>query len=104
VIYAIELLAMFIRHTVLAIRLLANMAAGHLVLLAILGIVLTAAKSVESNFPLTATLAILGATMITILELGVAFLQAYIFTMLSAQSFDSRMIWDADTRMKDTTP
>lgn len=83
-VYAIEVLGMFIKHTVLAIRLLANMAAGHLVLLAILGLVISAAQTAEANYPLTATFAVIGATLLTILELGVAFLQAYIFTLLSA--------------------
>lgn len=81
-IFAIELLGMFIKHTVLAIRLLANMAAGHLVLLAILGMVVAAANS--EAFGLTATIAILGATALTVLEFGVALLQAYVFTLLSA--------------------
>lgn len=83
-VYVIELLGMFIKHAVLAIRLLANMAAGHLVLLAILGLIISAAQNVEANYPMTATFAILGATLLTVLELGVAFLQAYIFTLLSA--------------------
>ncbi len=83
-IYAIEVLGMFIKHTVLAIRLLANMAAGHLVLLAILGMVIAAAENTESNYPMTATIAIIGATLLTVLELGVAFLQAYVFTLLAA--------------------
>ncbi len=83
-IYAIEVLGMFIKHTVLAIRLLANMAAGHLVLLAILGMVVAAAQANSEMFGLTATIAILGATCLTVLEFGVALLQAYVFTLLSA--------------------
>jgi F-type H+-transporting ATPase subunit a len=83
-IYAIELLGMFIKHAVLAVRLLANMAAGHLVLLAILGMIVTAAKANSEVFGLTAMIAILGATCLMVLELGVALLQAYVFTLLSA--------------------
>jgi F-type H+-transporting ATPase subunit a len=83
-IYAIEVLGMFIKHAVLSIRLLANMAAGHLVLLAILGLIIAAAQNVEANYPMTATFALIGATLLTILEVGVAFLQAYVFTLLSA--------------------
>ena len=83
-IYAIEMLGMFIKHAVLAVRLLANMAAGHLVLLGILGLVLSAAQNAQANYPMTATFAILGATLLTVMELGVAFLQAYVFTLLSA--------------------
>jgi F-type H+-transporting ATPase subunit a len=83
-IFAIEVLGMFIKHTVLAIRLLANMAAGHLVLLAILGMIVAAAKANSEMFGLTATIAIIGATLLTVLEFGVALLQAYVFTLLSA--------------------
>jgi F-type H+-transporting ATPase subunit a len=83
-IYGIEILGMFIKHTVLAIRLLANMAAGHLVLLAILGMVVAAAQANSETFGLTASIAIIGATCLTVLEFGVAILQAYVFTLLSA--------------------
>jgi F-type H+-transporting ATPase subunit a len=83
-IYALEIIGMFVKHTVLSIRLLANMAAGHMVLLGLFALALSAAPSAEANFPLTATAVILGATLMTILELGVAILQAYVFTLLSA--------------------
>ncbi len=83
-IYGIEVLGMFIKHAVLAVRLLANMAAGHLVLLAILGMIVSAAEAQSETFGLTATIAILGATCLTVLEFGVAILQAYVFTLLSA--------------------
>jgi len=76
----IEILGMVIKHGVLGIRLLANMVAGHLVLLAILGMAVTAGSylSVGSLLPTV------GATLLSILELGVAFLQAFVFTFLSA--------------------
>ncbi len=83
-IYVIELLGMFIKHAVLAIRLLANMAAGHLVLLGIMGLILAAAGNAQANFAMTAPIAIIGATLLSVMELGVAFLQAYVFTLLSA--------------------
>jgi F-type H+-transporting ATPase subunit a len=83
-IYAIEVLGMFIKHAVLAVRLLANMAAGHLVLLAILGMIVSAAEAKSETFGLTAGIALVGATLLTVLEFGVALLQAYVFTLLSA--------------------
>ncbi|MEX1097865.1 MAG: F0F1 ATP synthase subunit A [Planctomycetales bacterium] len=70
VIFAIELLGTIIKHGVLAVRLLANMVAGHLVLLGILS--------------MATVVAVLGATLFSGLELFVAFLQAYIFTFLAA--------------------
>lgn len=83
-IYALEVIGMFVKHTVLSIRLLANMAAGHLVLLGLFALALSAAQRVEGNYPVTAGLVIVGATLMTVLEIGVAFLQAYVFTLLSA--------------------
>ncbi len=81
-VFAIEILGMFIKHFVLAVRLLANMMAGHLVLAVLLAFISAAWGSgvVYGVAPAT----ILGATALGLLELFVAFLQAYIFTFLSA--------------------
>lgn len=83
-IFAIEVLGLLIRHFVLAVRLLANMMAGHLVLAVLAAFVLAVAR-----FGLFAILgvglaSIVGATALSLLELFVAFLHAYIFTFLSA--------------------
>jgi F-type H+-transporting ATPase subunit a len=86
----LELIGLVIKHTVLAIRLLANMVAGHLVLLGIMGLAFgasAAANFVELPTWLwagTAVVAILSSALFSCLELFVAFLQAYIFTFLSA--------------------
>jgi F-type H+-transporting ATPase subunit a len=84
VIFAIEVAGMFIRHGVLAIRLLANMVAGHLVLLAILGLAFSAAGAASSSWHIAAPIAVVGSAAFSLLELFVAFLQAYVFTFLSA--------------------
>jgi len=84
VILAIELLGLVIKHVVLSIRLLANMVAGHLVLLAIMTLAFSASAAMSSTWPVTAVIALLGTTAFSLLELFVAFLQAYIFTFLSA--------------------
>ena len=72
----IEVLSMFIRTMALAIRLFANMLAGHLVIYSLLGMIVM--------FGIWAAPALLGALGIYLLEVFVAFLQAYIFTLLSA--------------------
>lgn len=61
----------------LAIRLFANMTAGHIVVLALMGLIFSFA-SIVSAAPFLAVIAIM------MLELFVAFLQAFIFTLLSA--------------------
>ena len=79
--FAIELLGLLIRHFVLAIRLFANMLAGHVVLGVILGFILLAGGSLSY---LVTPASVFGVVMLSFLELLVAFLQAYIFTLLSA--------------------
>jgi len=82
--WVIEVMGLFIKHGVLAIRLLANMVAGHLVLLSIMGMAILLAEAGGALFWGVAPVAVLGATCIGMLELFVAFLQAYVFTLLSA--------------------
>lgn len=83
-IFAIELLGLLIKHLILAVRLLANMVAGHLVLLGIMGLI-TAAASYSTGMWATVTgISVVSSALFSVLELFVAFLQAYIFTFLSA--------------------
>jgi len=82
-IFVIEIFGMIVKHGVLAIRLLANMMGGHVVL----GVILAFIGAATSSLLLWAAvmpLSLLGATALSMLELFVAFLQAYIFTFLSA--------------------
>lgn len=83
-IFAIELLGMCIKHAVLAVRLLANMVAGHLVLLGILGIILASAAESTALWGTATFVSVTGSILFSILELFVAFLQAYVFTFLAA--------------------
>ena len=73
----IEVLGLFIKAFALTIRLFANMIAGHLVILSFFGLVYL--------FDSYAVLvpAILMSVFITLLEVLVAFIQAYVFTFLS---------------------
>ncbi|MCA9234195.1 MAG: F0F1 ATP synthase subunit A [Planctomycetales bacterium] len=80
--FLIEVLGLFIKHAVLGFRLLANMVAGHMVLLAIMGLAIAAANS--NIFYGVAAASVIGSALISCLELFVAFLQAYVFTFLSA--------------------
>lgn len=83
-IFLIELLGLLIKHFVLSVRLLANMMAGHLVLAVILAFVVASVKIGLVGWLGVSASSILGATALSLLELFVAFLQAYIFTFLSA--------------------
>ncbi len=74
----IETLSLFVKPIALMIRLGANMTAGHIVIIVMLGFIFVF-KSL-----LVAPLAIPLAVAITILEIIVAFIQAYVFTLLSS--------------------
>jgi F-type H+-transporting ATPase subunit a len=77
----IEVAGLLIKHVVLSVRLFANMMAGHIVIAVILGFVAMGAGWLTY---LITPASLLGAIGISLLELFVAFLQAYIFTFLAA--------------------
>lgn len=77
----IEVLGIFIKPFSLLIRLYANMQAGHIVLMSLIGLMFIFKSWIGS--PLSFGLAF----AISLIEILVAFLQAYIFTMLSALYF-----------------
>ena len=80
----IEILGMFTKPFSLMIRLFANMLAGHIMLLSVIALVfLSAAMGPVLNGSLTVIAAFFGV-FLDCLEFLVAFLQAYVFTMLSA--------------------
>jgi F-type H+-transporting ATPase subunit a len=73
----VEFLGLLTRPFALTIRLFANMTAGHVVIMALIGLIFTLGYAVTP-------VSIVFSLFIYLLELLVAFLQAYIFTMLSA--------------------
>ncbi|MGD9648263.1 MAG: F0F1 ATP synthase subunit A [Pirellulales bacterium] len=83
-IFVIELLGLLIKHFVLSVRLLANMFAGHLVLAVVIGFIGLEALADSALWYGVMPASVLGAVALNMLELLVAFIQAYIFTFLSA--------------------
>jgi F-type H+-transporting ATPase subunit a len=81
-ILVLEIVGLLIKHCILAVRLLANMFGGHLVLAMIIGFIPATAASLLW-YGVT-PMAVFGGTAISMLELFVAFLQAYIFSFLAA--------------------
>lgn len=74
----IELIGLITKPFALMIRLFANMTAGHIVIMSLLGLIVIMRNWIAGP-------AFFGfAIMISVIELLVAFLQAYIFTLLSA--------------------
>lgn len=74
----VEVMGLFIKPIALMIRLFANITAGHIIILSLLGLIFILESAGVAGISVTFAL------FITVLELLVAFLQAFIFTMLSA--------------------
>ncbi len=79
-IFAIEVGGVFIKHGVLAVRLFANIMGGHTVVAVILGFIAQAAVSGAWIVVMPGSL--IGQVGIGLLELLVAFIQAYVFVFL----------------------
>ncbi len=76
--FVIEMIGALAKPFSLTIRLFANMFAGHLVLLTFLSLILEFKSFIIAPMPL------LGAVLVTFLEILFTSIQAYIFTVLSA--------------------
>jgi F-type H+-transporting ATPase subunit a len=77
-IYPLEVLGLFVRPFSLAIRLFANIVAGHMVLATLVGLIF-----IFKNIGV-ASVSVAACVALSFLELLVAFIQAYVFTFLSA--------------------
>ncbi|MEN8192393.1 MAG: F0F1 ATP synthase subunit A [Bacteroidota bacterium] len=78
IMFIVELLGLFTKPFALAIRLFANMTAGHIVIFALIGLIFF----MKTLF--VAPVSVAFALFIYLLEILVALIQAYIFTMLSS--------------------
>lgn len=80
----IELFSTFMKPITLMIRLFANMLAGHIIAISLVCIIFLFAKYNAVMFGSMTFVSLLFGVFMDILEVLVAFLQAYVFTMLSA--------------------
>jgi len=74
----VEVISMITKHFALAIRLFANMIAGHITILALLTVIFFFKNWLVSAFPLAIIL------FSAVLEVLISLIQAYVFTILSA--------------------
>jgi F-type H+-transporting ATPase subunit a len=77
VMFVVELMGVFAKPFALCIRLFANMVAGHVVILSLIGLIFVMSVWV---FPVSVGFGV----FMYLLEMFVALLQAYIFTMLTS--------------------
>ncbi|MBO4707388.1 MAG: F0F1 ATP synthase subunit A [Elusimicrobiaceae bacterium] len=81
--FPLEVLSLIIRIFVLAIRLFANMTAGHIMLISLISFIfIIGMNSIKAGFVSVAPV-ITMTLFVSILELLVAVIQAYVFTLLS---------------------
>nr|BCO16573.1 ATPase subunit 6 [Haemodracon trachyrhinus] len=78
ILIVIETISLLIRPLALAVRLTANLTAGHL----LLTLISTATMTLLPTMPLTSFTTALLLTLLTGLELAVAMIQAYVFVLL----------------------
>lgn len=78
IMFVVEILGLFTKPFALAIRLFANMTAGHIVIMALIGLIFI----LRTYFVVPVSISF--ALFIFLLEILVALIQAYIFTMLSS--------------------
>ena len=85
----VEILGVFIKPFTLMLRLFANIAAGHIVLVAFVGLIFIFGRSGESMVGAGAgtVMAFLLSMFMLAIELLVAFVQAFVFTLLTASYF-----------------
>ncbi|MDX1739694.1 MAG: F0F1 ATP synthase subunit A [Rhodothermales bacterium] len=85
ILFPVEFLGLFTKPFALAVRLFANMTAGHLVILSLIGLIFLFAKlfGPVAGYGIS-VVSVIFVFGIFLLELLVATIQAYIFTMLSA--------------------
>ena len=80
----IEIIGMFTKPFSLMVRLFANILAGHIMILGVVAVVFITAKLGPVINGSMSVIAVLFGVFMDILELLVAFIQAYVFTMLSS--------------------
>lgn len=86
----IELLGVFTKPLVLCLRLFANITAGHIIILSFMSLIFIFADIYGAGAGYGASIvSLLFGVFMNIMELLVAFLQAYVFTLLSALYFGS---------------
>lgn len=87
IMWIVEVLGLFIKPFVLMVRLFANILAGHIVALGFFSLIFIFGNmSVGAGYGISA-LSIPFTIFLTLLEILVAFIQAYVFTLLSALYF-----------------
>jgi F-type H+-transporting ATPase subunit a len=98
--YVLEWFSLFVKCFVLAMRLFGTMMAGHLVLAAFVGLIFAARTAVGDGaaFAVSVPVVLVG-TALTLLELFICFLQAFIFTFLTVLFISATAVHEHDEHL-----
>lgn len=99
--YVLEWLSLLIKCFVLAMRLFGTMMAGHLVLAAFVGLIFAARAAGDGMAYAVSVPVVLVGTGLTLLELFVCCLQAFIFTFLTVLFISSLAVHEHDEHLDD---
>jgi F-type H+-transporting ATPase subunit a len=80
----LEVMGVLVRNVVLAVRLFANMFAGHMVVATILLFIYMAREAHTAVWTTVTVSTVVGLVLLSLLEIFVAFLQAFIFVFLTS--------------------
>jgi F-type H+-transporting ATPase subunit a len=80
----IEIIGIFTKPFSLMVRLFANILAGHIMILGVVAVIFITAKLGPAINGSMSVISVLFGVFMDMLELLVAFIQAYVFTMLSS--------------------
>ena len=92
----VEIIGLIAKVFALAVRLFANMIAGHILLAVLLSFIMSAGATSAALGLGIAVPVVLGSVAINMLELFVAFLQAFIFTFLTALFIGMSVVFHHD--------
>jgi F-type H+-transporting ATPase subunit a len=92
----VEIIGLFAKIFALAVRLFANMIAGHILLAVLLSFILAAGAASAAMGLGVAVPVVIASVAITLLELFVAFLQAFIFTFLTTLFIGMSIVFHHD--------
>lgn len=92
----VELIGLIVKPVALALRLFANMTGGHIIVASLLGFVPELIKALGGVGGGISIIPILGTTAINLLEILVAFIQAFVFTFLTCIFLGQLVVHDED--------
>ena len=92
----VEIIGLMAKVFALAVRLFANMIAGHILLAVLLSFIMSRARRAPALGLGIAVPVVLGSVAINMLEMFVAFLQAFIFTFLTTLFIGMSIVFHHD--------